>query len=224
MMIFDVLTLFPEIYSVLSESVLGRAQNDNAFKLNVYNLRDYSKDKHKKCDDTPYGGGVGMVMTPQPLHDAITAIDPERKAHRIYLSPKGTLLNQRHVIRLSKIQQVLLVNGYYEGLDERIIALDIDEEISIGDYVLTSGDFASFVLISTISRYLPGVLGNADSTIDESFSNGLLEYPQYTRPRNFLGLNVPEVLLSGNHKKISDWRLAQSNQITQIRRPDLLSD
>ncbi|MDR0751738.1 MAG: tRNA (guanosine(37)-N1)-methyltransferase TrmD [Christensenellaceae bacterium] len=223
-MIIDIITLFPEIYSVLNESVLGRAQNENMFKLNLHHLRDYSEDKHKRCDDTPYGGGVGMVMTPQPLHSAINATDPNRHAHRIYLSPKGKLLNQQTVVRLSKIDHIMLVNGYFEGIDERIISLDIDEEISIGDYILTSGDFASLALISAIVRYIPGVLGNANSTNEETFSNGLLEYPQYTRPRTFMGEHVPDVLLGGNHREIAKWRLHSSLSLTKTRRPDLLQD
>lgn len=163
-----------------------------------------------------------MVMTPQPLHDAINAVDPEHKAKRIYLSPKGRRLDQDAVRALAAEQEIMLVNGSYEGIDERIIELDVDYEISIGDYVLTSGDLASMVIIDAVARYIPGVLGSEESTEEESFSEGLLEYPQYTRPQSFMGLDVPEVLLSGNHAEIKAWRKKKSLEITASRRPDLL--
>lgn len=218
----DVLTIFPEMYSVLNESIIGRALDKGAFEVRVSNVRDYSKDKHKKTDDAPFGGGAGMVMTPQPLHDAINAVDPNHQAVRIYLSPKGKLLEQKTVIELSKADRLLLVNGSYEGIDERVITLDIDRELSIGDYVLTSGDLASLVVINAVARYIPDVLGSESSTDEESFSNGLLEYPQYTRPQEFNGLSVPEVLVSGDHKKVYEWRKQESLRITAERRPELL--
>ncbi|MBR1746639.1 MAG: tRNA (guanosine(37)-N1)-methyltransferase TrmD [Clostridia bacterium] len=218
----DVLTLFPEMYDVLHVGIIGKAIQNGTFSLRVTNIRDYSIDKHKRCDDAPYGGGAGMVMTPQPLHDSIEAVDPNRKYTRIYLSPKGERLSQQIVEELAKVDNLLLVNGSYEGIDQRVIDLDIDREISIGDYVLTSGDYASLVLIDAVVRYVPGVLGSEESTDEESFANGLLEYPHYTRPQEFLGLSVPEVLLSGNHAEIAKWRFEQSKAITARNRPDLL--
>lgn len=216
-----VATIFPEMFDVLDVGILGKAQQKGLLDVEVVNIRNYSADKHKKTDDAPFGGGAGMVMTPQPLHDAICAMDKERKAKRIYLSPRGKTLDQQTVERLAKEQELLLVCGSYEGIDERIIALDIDEEISVGDYVLTGGELPAMILINAVSRYVDGVLGSSESTSEESFSNGLLEYPQYTRPQEFEGLSVPEVLLGGNHKQIDEWRLAQSLEITRQRRPDL---
>lgn len=221
-MTIDVLTLFPDMYTVLNGGILGKAIDKGIFNINIHNIRDYSLDKHKRCDDYPYGGGAGMVMTPQPAHNAINTIDPQHKSLRIYLSPKGTTLNQQKVEELSKRENILLLNGSYEGIDQRIIDLNIDEEISIGDYVLTSGDLASMVLINTVARYLPGVLGSEASTEEESFSQGILEYPHYTRPYEFCGLTVPDVLTSGNHAAIDKWRKEQSLIITKQKRPDLL--
>lgn len=217
----SVLTLFPEMYSVLNESIIGKALEKELFSVDIHNIRDYSTNKHKKCDDYPFGGGAGMVMTPQPLHDSITAVDPEHKAVRIYLSPKGETLSQKLVKELASFEHIMLINGSYEGIDERIIELDVDRELSIGDYVLTSGDLASLVVINTVARYIPSVLGSEESTQEESFSEGTLEYPQYTRPQEFMGLKVPDVLLSGNHAEIAKWRKEQSLKITKERRPDL---
>ncbi|MDD3947084.1 MAG: tRNA (guanosine(37)-N1)-methyltransferase TrmD [Clostridia bacterium] len=215
----SVLTLFPEIYRALDESIIGKALQKGIFEVELFNIRDYSKDKHKKCDDYPFGGGAGMVMTPQPLHDCIQAADPNHNALRVYLSPKGEKLNQNRVTELAKLDHIVLVNGSYEGIDERILKLDIDKELSIGDYVLTSGDFASLVVINAVSRYIPGVLGSESSTEEESFADGkTLEYPHYTRPQEFMGVSVPEVLISGNHKKIFEWRKEQSKKITEERR------
>ncbi len=218
----SVLTLFPEMYSVLNESIIGKALEKELFSVDIHNIRDYSTNKHKKCDDYPFGGGAGMVMTPQPLHDSITSVDPEHKAIRIYLSPKGETLSQKLVKELASYEHIMLINGSYEGIDERIIELDVDRELSIGDYVLTSGDLASLVVINTVARYIPSVLGSEESTQEESFSEGTLEYPQYTRPQEFMGLKVPEVLLSGNHAEIAKWRKEQSIKITNARRPDLV--
>ena len=218
----EVLTLFPEIYDVLNVGIIGKAIEKRAFFVNVTNIRDYSLDKHKKTDDYPYGGGAGMVMTPQPLHDAINDVDKDHKCLRVYLSPKGEKLDQNMVTELAKVDNLMLINGSYEGIDERVIELDVDREISIGDYVLTSGDLASLVVINAVARYIPDVLGSESSTDEESFCNGLLEYPHYTRPQEFCGLTVPEVLLSGNHAEVDKWRYEQSKAITKIRRPDLL--
>lgn len=218
----SVLTLFPEVYDCLKSGILGRAIENKLFEIEIKNIRDFSADKHKKCDDYPFGGGAGMVMTPQPLHDAIISADPDHTAKRIYLSPKGKVLNQKIVTDLAKCPNILLINGSYEGIDQRIIDTDIDMELSIGDYVLTSGDFAALVTINAVARYIDGVLGSEESTEEESFSAGLLEYPQYTRPQNFLGMEVPPVLLSGNHAEIKKWRLKKSREITAKNRPDLL--
>lgn len=218
----EVLTLFPEIYDTLNVSVIGRALKNGVFEVGVHNIRDYSVDKHKRCDDYPYGGGAGMVMTPQPLHDAVTAVDPDRKFLRIYLSPKGKKLEQSVVTELASVENIMLINGSYEGIDQRIIDLDVDMELSIGDYVLTSGDLASLVVINAVARYIPDVLGSEASTEEESFSQGYLEYPHYTRPPEFMGLSVPSVLLSGNHAEIAKWRKNQSEIITKEKRPDLL--
>ena len=218
----DILTLFPEMFEALNVSLIGKAQNNNLLDVKVHNIRDFSKDKHKKCDDYTYGGGNGMLMTPQPIYDAITSMEGYEKAHKIYLSPKGEKLTQKKVKNLTDFDHLILLCGHYEGVDQRVIDLLIDEEISIGDYVLTGGELPAMVLIDTISRYIPGVLGNEDSTEDESFSNNNLEYPQYTRPAEFMGLKVPEVLISGDHAKVDKWREEQSKLITKQRRPDLL--
>lgn len=220
-MIIKVATIFPEMFSTLDIGILGKAKQKGLLYLQIVNIRDYSTDKHKKTDDAPFGGGAGMVMTPQPLHDAITALDGEHKAKRIYLSPKGATLNQETVERLAKEDELLLVCGSYEGIDERIIEMDIDEEISIGDYVLTGGELPAMVLINAVSRYVDGVLGSSESTSEESFVSGLLEYPQYTRPAVFEGMAVPEVLLSGNHAEIAKWRYQKQIEITRQRRDDL---
>lgn len=218
----SVLTIFPEMYSPLKESLVGKALEKGLVRVDIVNIRDYSANKHKKTDDYPFGGGAGMVMTPQPIHDAINAVDPERRALRIYMSPKGKTLDQETVVRLASADELLLLNGAYEGVDQRVIDLDIDEELSIGDYVLTSGDLASMVVIDALMRYIPGVLGSEESTSEESFSEPLLEYPQYTRPQNFMGLEVPEVLISGHHAQIAAWRLKESIKLTEQRRPDLI--
>ncbi|HHU43652.1 MAG: tRNA (guanosine(37)-N1)-methyltransferase TrmD [Bacillota bacterium] len=220
----DVLTLYTEIYDVFKSGIIGKALDKKIFELNVHNIREFSKDKHKRCDDYPFGGGAGMVMTPQPLHDAITKIDPEHTAKRIYLSPKGKRFDQKTALSLSKEKHLMFINGSYEGVDQRILDMDVDMELSIGDYVLTSGDYATIVIINAISRYIKGVLGSDESTKEESFSNGLLEYPQYTRPQKFMGLEVPEVLLSGNHAEIQKWRKQKSIEITKVKRPDLLEE
>ncbi|MGN1096444.1 MAG: tRNA (guanosine(37)-N1)-methyltransferase TrmD [Christensenellales bacterium] len=219
---FEVLTLFPEMFDALKIGILGKAQESGKIVINATNIRDYTKDKHGKVDDTPFGGGAGMVMTPAPVVSAIRAVDPEHKYKRIYLSPKGRTLTQSGVKDLSKEEGLLLLCGSYEGIDQRAIDLEIDEELSIGDYVLTSGELPAMVVINCVSRYIDGVLHSADSVVEESFSDNLLEYPQYTKPRVYEGLAVPDVLVSGNHGEIDKWRKEQSLQITKERRPDLL--
>ena len=220
----EVLTLFPNMFACLNESVIGRALENEKFTLNVTDIREYSTDKHKKCDDYPFGGGSGMVMTPQPIFDAIAAVDPNRVCKRIFLSPKGKTLSQPLVEHLSSEENLLFLCGHYEGVDQRVIDSEIDMELSIGDYVLTGGELACMVAIDAIARYIDGVLGSSESTNEESFSNGLLEYPQYTRPQNFRGMSVPEVLLSGNHGEIDKWRYNEQIRITKEKRPDLLED
>ena len=218
----DVLTLFPEMFTALDSSLIGKARQKGLFELNCHNIRDYSADKHKKCDDTPFGGGAGMVMMPQPIHDCITAVDPKHEALRIYMSPRGKTLTQNLVKQLSEEKRLLLLCGHYEGVDQRVLDMDVDVELSIGDYVLSGGELPAMVVIDSVLRYVPEVLGNAESTVDESFSNALLEYPQYTRPQEFLGVQVPEVLVSGNHQNVDKWRKEQSLAITKRNRPDLL--
>lgn len=219
----DILTLFPEMFVPLNESILGRAQNKGVLQINTVYIRDFSLDKHLKCDDAPFGGGAGMVMTPQPVCDCIKSVDPDHKAHRIYMSPRGKLLTvpiAREYAR--KYDWLVFLCGHYEGIDQRIIDLYIDEEISIGDFVLTGGELPAMVLCDVITRFVPGVLGCDASSEDESFSDGLLEYPQYTRPQTYEGLSVPEVLLSGHHENIEKWRREKSLEITRQNRPDLL--
>jgi len=218
-----VLTLFPEAYDGLTVGILDKAIKAEKFALELYQIRDYSKDKHRKVDDAPFGGGAGMLMTPQPIYDAIMAADPDHLCHRIYLSPKGERLSQDKVVSLSKESDLLFLCGSYEGVDQRVIDLAIDEELSIGDYVLTSGDLPCMVTINAISRYLDGVLGSEESTDEESFASGLLEYPQYTRPQVFMGLKVPDVLVGGNHGEVAKWRHEKQIEITRALRPDLLS-
>lgn len=220
---FDILTLFPEMFDGLKASLIGKAINKKILTINIINIRDYSLDKHKKCDDYTFGGGLGMLMTPGPIYNAITSIGGYEKAYKIYLSPKGNILNQKKVKALSNMEHIILLCGHYEGVDQRIIDMLIDEEISIGDFVLTGGEIPAMAIVDSVSRYLPGVLGKSESANDESFSNGLLEYPQYTRPAEFMGLKVPEVLLSGNHAEIAKWREGQAKIITEKRRPDLIS-
>lgn len=219
----DILTLFPEMFVPLNESILGRAQNKGVLQINTVYIRDFSLDKHLKCDDAPFGGGAGMVMTPQPVCDCIKSVDPDHKAHRIYMSPRGKLLTvpiAREYAR--KYDWLVILCGHYEGIDQRIIDLYIDEEISIGDFVLTGGELPAMVLCDVVTRFVPGVLGCDASNEDESFSDGLLEYPQYTRPQTYEGLSVPEVLLSGHHENIEKWRREKSLEITRQNRPDLL--
>lgn len=215
-----VLTLFPEMFAPLKESIIGRALDGGKLEIEIVNIRDYSADKHKKCDDYPFGGGAGMVMMPQPVGSAVNAVDPDHKALRIYTSPKGERLTQQKVLRLSQCGHIVILCGHYEGVDQRALDLYFDEEVSIGDYVLTGGELPAMVICDAVARYVDGVLA-AGSLVDESFSDGLLEYPQYTRPAVYNGAGVPEVLLSGNHAEIDKWRREQSEKLTKERRPDL---
>ena len=217
---FDVLTLFPEMYAPLKESIIKRAQENGKIEINIVNIRDFSKDKHQKVDDTPYGGGAGMVIRPDVVYDAYKSLNND-KAKVIFLSPQGKTLNQQKVIELSKEENLILLCGHYEGIDQRVIDEIVDEEISIGDYILTGGELPSMVLIDAISRNIEGVLNN-ESIEDESFNNNLLEYPQYTRPEVFLDKKVPEVLISGHHENIHKWREEKKIEITKMKRPDLL--
>ncbi len=215
-----VLTLFPDMFAPLKESIVGRAVNSGKLNIDIINIRDFAENKHLKCDDYPFGGGAGMVMLPQPIASAIEAVDPDHKARRIYLSPKGETFKQEKVFELLNYDHLILLCGHYEGIDQRVIDLYIDEEISIGDYVLTGGELPAMVVCDCVARYVDGVISDG-SLVDESFSGGGLEYPQYTRPAEFKGLKVPEVLLSGDHKKIDEWRKAESAKLTADRRPDL---
>ena len=217
---FDVLTLFPEMFDCLNQSVIGRALEKELIDINLVNIRDFSNNKHKKVDDTPYGGGSGMVMMPDVVYRAFQSVRSE-KAKVIYMSPQGKTLDQKKVEDLAKQEHLIILCGHYEGIDQRVLDKIVDEEVSIGDYVLTGGEIPAMVLIDSVSRYIKGVL-NEDSIKEESFSNGLLEYPQYTRPENFEGEKVPEILLSGNHQNIDKWRKEKSLEITKKKRPDLL--
>lgn len=218
----DILTLFPDMFTPLKESIIKRATDKNLVEINIIQIRDFSQDAHKKTDDIPYGGGAGMVMTPQPLYDAIQSVKTPN-SYVIYLSPRGKVFNQPMARKLSKCEHLILVCGHYEGIDERVIDLCIDEEISIGDYVLTGGELPAMVMADSIIRLLDGTISQ-DSLSEESFTNNLLEYPQYTRPQNFKGLEVPEVLLSGHHANIAKWRKEKSIEITRKNRPDLLDN
>lgn len=220
-MIFNVLTLFPEMFEgFLKSSIIGRSIENNLLNVNLINIRDFSKNKHKSVDDAPYGGGPGMVMTPQPLRDAILSVDQE--SHIVFLTPKGQPLDQKKVIDLSNQKNITLICGHYEGIDQRIIDTYVDEEISIGDYVLTGGELGAMVVVDSVTRLLPGVLGDEDSYKEDSHYNGLLDHPHYTRPQNFDGKKVPKVLLSGHHEKIEQWRLEQSIINTYKKRSDLI--
>lgn len=219
---FDVLTLFPEMFDACAQSIIGKAIEKKIINLNIVNIRDFSKDKHKHVDDTPYGGGAGMVIMPDVVYDAYESVKNEN-AKVIYLSPQGKKLDQAKVEELSKQEHLILLCGHYEGIDERVLNEIVDEEISIGDYVLTGGEIPAMVLIDSVSRYVEGVLNN-ESRVEESFSNGLLEYPQYTRPEVFHKQKVPDVLISGHHENINKWRRQQSLKNTYLKRPELLKN
>ena len=219
---FDILTLFPEMFEPIKQSIIGRAEKNNLLEINLINIRDFSKNKHKKVDDTPYGGGAGMVMMPDVVYDAYHSILNGKQASVIYLSPQGKTLTQAKVKELAKKDHLILLCGHYEGIDQRVLDEIVTEEISIGDYVLRGGDVAAMVLFDSVSRYVEGVL-TEESTKEESFAEGMLEYPQYTRPEVFHGNRVPEVLLSGHHENIKKWRQEMSRKITKQKRPDLLN-
>lgn len=218
---FDVLTLFPEMFEPMKQSVIGRAIEKGLLELNLVNIRDFSKDKHKKVDDTVYGGGAGMLIKPDVVYDSFKSVKSE-ESKVIYLSPQGKKLCQKKVEELAKENHLILLCGHYEGIDQRVIDKIVDEEISIGDYVLTGGEIPAMVLIDSVSRYIDGVI-TEESTSEESFSKeGLLEYPQYTRPEDFEGAKVPEVLQSGHHENINKWRRKEAIKVTYKKRPDLL--
>ena len=220
----DILSLFPEMFEgVLSTSMLGRARQSGLIDIRLHNIRDYTDNKHKKADDYPFGGGAGLVMMAQPIFDCMDAVLGGEPARRILLTPRGRTLNQKIAKELSGEERLVLLCGHYEGVDERVMSI-IDDEISIGDYVLTGGELPAMVLIDCLSRFIPGVLGSEESAADESFAEGLLEYPQYTRPASFRGMDVPEILLNGHHAKIQAWRLEQARLKTALNRPDLLAE
>lgn len=219
----DVLTLFPNSFAPLEESIVGRARKSNKITLNITDIRAFSADKHHKCDDTPYGGGEGMIMTPQPLWDSISSVLTPN-SFVVYMSPKGETLNQKMIEELAQKSHLVVVCGHYEGIDERIIEHFVNKEISIGDYILTGGELPAMVLIDGVARLQKGVLHNENSFKNETFANNLLEFPQYTKPAEFKGYKVPEILLSGNHQEIDKWRLEQSIKLTKKRRPDLLKN
>lgn len=219
---FHVLTLFPEmIIGGVNHSIVKRANDQNLININCINIRDFSGNKHGKVDDYPYGGGTGLVMTPQPIYNAYMSLNLHKNTRVCYMSPKGRRFDQNFAKELSRENELVILCGHYEGVDQRIIDTIVTDEISIGDYILTGGELAACVIIDAITRILPGVL-KKDATTNESFENNLLEYPQYTRPASFLGLDVPEVLLNGHHKNIDDFRLQKSIEITKIIRPDLI--
>lgn len=219
---FTVLTIFPEMFAPLQESILKRAQDSGAVEIKLVNFRDYALNKHKNVDDVPYGGGAGMVLKPEPLFGAVRDLPPvEGRRKIILLTPQGRVFNQQIARQLASNDELVLICGHYEGFDERIRFL-ADEEISIGDYVLTGGELAAMVVIDAVSRFVPGVLGKPVSSEEDSHTEGLLEYPQYTRPPEFEGMKVPEVLLSGHHAKIREWRRKEALRRTFLRRPDLI--
>ena len=213
-------------YAYLEESIIGRARKKGAITIECENIRDYTLDKHNRVDDTPYSGTTGMVMQAQPIYDCYRALCDKLQTapHLIYMSPQGKTLTQQRALELSKMDNIAILCGHYEGVDERVIEEIADEEISCGDYVLTGGELPAMVMVDTIARLVPGVLNNDDSAVDESFSEGLLEYPQYTRPENWDGELVPEVLLSGHHKNIEIWRKEKALENTKNKRPDLYEE
>ena len=219
---FDVLTLFPEIIeSYCNVSIMKRAREGDVYSLNTINPRDFTLDKHNKVDDTPYGGGAGMVLMPQPYIDAYDSVEKLENSITIMLSPQGEPLNEKLVLDLAQYDQIIMLCGHYEGFDERLREIIKPKEISLGDFVLTGGELPALCLLDSVSRKLNGTLGKIQSAEDDSFSNGLLEYPQYTKPRDFRGYKVPEVLLNGNHKEINAFRQNQQIERTKLRRPDL---
>ena len=228
-MIFDIMTLFPDLVeNILGESIIGRAQKSGAIKINYHNIRDYSTDKHHRVDDTPYGGGKGMLMMAPPIYDCYEHImstkENNTSTRTIYMSPAGSIFNQKKAEELSKYDNIIILCGHYEGVDRRIIDEIVDEEISIGDFVLTGGELPACIIVDAVSRLVNGVLSDPECYEKESISSGMLEYPQYTRPYEFHGVCVPDILISGNHAKIDAWRNEQALKLTQEKRPDLLNN
>ncbi|MBO4322239.1 MAG: tRNA (guanosine(37)-N1)-methyltransferase TrmD [Clostridia bacterium] len=228
---FDIITLFPEyVDRILSESIIGRARKSGAIEVNAFNLRDWSEDRNRRVDDTPYGGGKGMLIAAPPVVRAVEAVrgmtqDPDERVRVIYMSPKGRTLTQKRAAELSEeYSRLIILCGHYEGIDQRAVDLAVDEEISIGDYVLTGGEIPACILTDAVARTVDGVLSDPECWRSESFSDGFLEYPQYTRPYEFRGLTVPEVLLSGNHEKIARWRAERAAELTKELRPDLAAE
>ena len=223
MLRFHIITIFPKVFDpILDESIIKRAKAKKKIAIRVHDLRDYTDDKHRKVDDRPFGGGPGMVMTPQPVFDAVKKIKGKRRAKIILMCAGGRPFDQAAAKRLAKLKDIIIICGHYEGVDERVRAKLVDESISVGDYVLTGGEIPAMVVVYAVTRLIPGVLGKAASLHQESFENNLLEYPHYTRPANFRGIKIPNVLLSGNHKDIENWRQAQALTRTQKERGDLL--
>lgn len=223
-MIINVLTLFPDMFTPVTEqSIIGKANENQILDIKLTNIRDYTLDRHKRTDDTPFGGGAGMVMSAEPVFRSLDAISAKGK-RIIYMSPKGKLLDQGLIEDLSHEKELVLLCGHYEGIDQRIIDYWDIEEISVGDFILTGGELPAMILIDAVARFIPAVLGSSDSHKEESIYSGLLEYPHYTKPREFMGMPVPEVLVSGNHKLIHLWRFNQAIELTYQRRPDLLND
>ena len=228
---FDIMTLFPQLVeTVLGESIIGRAQSSGSISVNTYNIRDYSEDKHRRVDDTPYGGGKGMLMAAPPIYNCYSAVCERIRTEEkenfnsrvIYMSPKGRVLTQDMAKRLSEYDGLVILCGHYEGVDHRIVEEIIDEEISIGDYVLTGGEIPACILVDAVARLVPGVLATPECHEEESISSGMLEYPQYTRPFEFHGRKVPDVLISGHHANIDKWRRETALELTKSLRPDLL--
>lgn len=222
MLLVRILTIFPEMFSgPFQSSILKRAQDEGLLKIEVVNIRDFSEDKHLKVDDYPFGGGAGMVMKPEPFFRCLEALDLKPEARVILLTPQGKTFNQAMAEELARAEELVMICGHYEGIDERVKAL-VTDEVSLGDFVLTGGEIAAMAMVDCVGRLIPGVVGDPSSLKEESFNLGLLEYPQYTRPRQYRGLDVPEVLLSGNHQEIERWRRAQAVKKTFLCRPDLL--
>lgn len=226
-MIFDIMTLFPELVErILSESIIGRAQKNKIIEVNCHNIRDYSKDKHRRVDDTPYGGGKGMLMMAPPIYDCyehIISTKPDTSSTKvIYMSPAGKVFDQKKAEEFSKYDNLIILCGHYEGVDQRIIDEIVDEEISIGDFVLTGGEIPACIIVDAVSRLVDGVLSDPECYEKESISSGILEYPQYTRPYEFHGVRVPDILISGNHAKIDAWRNEEALKSTIKKRPDLI--
>lgn len=219
---FHILTLFPDMITQgLNTSIIGRAQEKGLLSINAVNIRDYTLDKHKKVDDYPYGGGAGMLMQAQPVYDACMAVKQDKNTRVIYLTPQGRTFDQQIAQELAREEELIFLCGHYEGIDERVLEEVVTDYVSIGDYVLTGGELPAMVMIDTISRLVPGVLNNDDSAVTESFADGLLEYPQYSRPEEWHGKKVPAILLSGHHENVEKWRLEQAKERTRERRPDM---